>query len=141
MKTLVKILVCVIVVFSFISCRAKKANAPTEQPQQQQTTTDNTTYEDIYNEYANKIQTITDDLINEWNQTDGSEKLEKLASTMGPKLKELASLSHEGIEKMEAIHEKNKEDGTYQEWENKLTDVVKQCEQRIKDAYTQKMES
>lgn len=102
-------------------------------------TSSKTTYEDIYNEYTQKLQDATPGLIGEYNQeaaanTDG---VTGLATICDKKISKLASISTEGTEKMAQLMYTSGS-GSYQDyedWATKLNDVYITEAQKITDAY------
>ena len=102
-------------------------------------TSSETTYEDIYNEYAQKLQDATPGLIDEYNQeaaanTDG---MTGLATICDKKISKLAAISTEGTEKMAQLMYTSGS-GSYQDYEDwamKLSDVYTTEAQKITDAY------
>jgi len=99
-----------------------------------------TTYEDIYNEYTQKLQDATPGLIDEYNQeaaanTDG---MTGLATICNKKISELAKINTEGTKKMAQLMytSGNGSYQDYEDWAMKLSDVYTTEAQKITDAYT-----
>lgn len=102
-------------------------------------TSSETTYEDIYNEYAQKLQDATPGLIDEYNQeaAANTEGVTGLATICDKKISKLAAISTEGTEKMAQLMYTSGS-GSYQDYEDwamKLSDVYMTEAQKITDAY------
>mgnify|MGYP003589600142 FL=1 len=102
-------------------------------------TSSETTYEDIYNEYAQKLQDATPGLIDEYNQeaAANTEGVTGLATICDKKISKLAAISTEGTEKMAQLMYTSGS-GSYQDYEDwamKLSDVYTTEAQKITDAY------
>lgn len=100
-------------------------------------------YQEILDEYSEKLKAATPGLIEEYNKeaasnTDGVEGLAKLSNK---KVEKLAKISNEGVEEMAAVHLSSgsgKKDAysEYEDWAGKLQDVYMEEAGKITDAYT-----
>ena len=96
-------------------------------------------YEDILNEYSQKLRDATPVLIEEYNEEAKSNQdgLMGLATLCSEKVSELAKISNEGIQEMAQLYFK-KGSGSYEEyseWAGKLQDVYMEEASKIQDAY------
>ncbi len=96
-------------------------------------------YEDIYNEYKQKIIDATPGLVEEYNNESASNNagLEGLAEICNNKISELAEISNEGVSEMADFMLKNG-NGSYSDYENwsgKLMEVYMEESGKITDAY------
>ena len=96
-------------------------------------------YEDILEDYSQKLRDATPVLIEEYNKEaeanqDGLEGLAKLSSE---KTSELAKISNDGIQEMAKLYYKqsNGKYEEYEEWAGKLYDVYMEEAMKIHDAY------
>ena len=96
-------------------------------------------YEDILNEYSQKLREATPRLIEEYNEEAKSnqEGLNGLATLCNEKVSELAKISTEGMQEMATLYYKQS-DGSYDEyseWAGKIQDVYMEEASKIQDAY------
>ena len=96
-------------------------------------------YEDILNEYSEKLRNATPKLIEEYNEEAKNNKsgLTGLAAICNEKVSELAEISVEGIQEMAKLH-LEKGSGSYDEyseWSDKLQKVYSEEAAKIQDAY------
>lgn len=96
-------------------------------------------YQDIYNEYEQKIRAATPALINEYNAeaAQNTSGLNGLAAIHNAKLSKLADIEAEGVQKM-ADYCLNKGSGKYSEysqWVDKLYKVYDEEGSKITDVY------
>jgi hypothetical protein len=96
-------------------------------------------YEDIYNEYKQKIIDATPGLVEEYNNEAASNNagLEGLDEICNNKIAELAEISNEGVSEMADFMLKNG-NGSYSDYENwsgKLMEVYMEESGKITDAY------
>ena len=96
-------------------------------------------YEDIYEEYAQKIKAATPSLIEEYkaeaaNNTAGMNGLAELSNG---KIEKLAAISVEGTEKMAALmlSSGSGNSSEYDDWAAKLNSVYMEEAQKITDEY------
>ena len=96
-------------------------------------------YEDIYNEYKQKIIDATPGLVEEYNNEAASNNagLEGLAEICNNKIAVLADISTEGISEMADFMLKNGNGSysDYEDWSGKLMDVYMDESGKITDAY------
>ena len=95
------------------------------------------TYEDVLNEYTQKIQESAPTLVEEFKtETSGITDITKLAEISNQKIQKLAEISTKGIGKMAEIKIKNNDDnGVYEEWAKKLTDIYESEAKKVTDEY------
>ncbi len=95
-------------------------------------------YQDILDEYSQKLKDATPGIVDEYNTEaealDGD--LTALADLSTKKVEKLAEISVEGTEKMAEQKLKNGDaDDVYNEWAEKLNAVYQEQAQQITDAY------
>lgn len=95
-------------------------------------------YQDILDEYSQKLKDATPGIVEEYNTEaealDGD--LTALADLSTKKIEKLAEISVEGIEKMAELKLKNGDsDEVYNEWADKLNAAYEGQAQQITDAY------
>jgi hypothetical protein len=98
-----------------------------------------TSYEDILNEYSQKLRDATPVLIEEYNEEAKSNQdgLMGLATLSNKKVSALAEISLEGTQKMANLHIYSGSGSydEYSEWAGKLQDVYVEEAAKIQDAY------
>lgn len=96
-------------------------------------------YEDIYNDYKQRIIDATPGLVEEYKEEAASntEGLEGLATICNNKISALAEISNAGISEMaDFMYKKGSgKYSDYEEWSGKLMDVYMEESQKITDAY------
>ncbi len=96
-------------------------------------------YEEIYDEYKQKIIDATPGLIEEYNTEAASnnEGLEGLATICNEKVGKLAEISNDGVSEMATFMYKNGSGSysEYEEWSGKLMEVYMEESGKITDAY------
>ena len=95
-------------------------------------------YEDILNEYTQKLQTATPTLIDEFREEAESNQdgVTGLATLSNIKTSKLAEICTEGTQKMATLYYlKGGEYSEYSEWAGKLTDVYMVEGLKIHDVY------
>lgn len=96
-------------------------------------------YEDIYNDYKQRIIDATPGLVEEYKEEAASntEGLEGLATICNDKIGALAEISNDGISEMaDFMYKKGSgKYSDYEEWSGKLMDVYMEESQKITDAY------
>ena len=96
-------------------------------------------YEEIYNEYAQKIRNATPKLISEYNEEakENQNGINGLANLCNKKISALAQISNEGVEEMAEFYYKkgNGKYSEYQDWSMELMDVYQDEAQKITNAY------
>lgn len=100
--------------------------------------TDDTSYQSVLDEYSEKIKEATPGLVEEYKNeaAEHSGDINKLAEISNDKVGKLAEISNEGIEEMANIMYSNGDDyDTYEEWSKKLMDVYTEYAEKIMDAY------
>ena len=96
-------------------------------------------YNQIYEEYADKLRSATPELIEEFNRESASNTggITGLAEISNAKISKLAEISNEGIEKMADfmwVHGSG-DYSEYSQWADKLNDVYSEEAQKITDVY------
>ena len=94
-------------------------------------------YEQIYNDYAQKIKDATPGLIDEFkSESEGITDLNELAKISTKKVEELAKINTKGTEEMAKLMLQKGEDETaYKDWATKLYDIYEECSLQITDVY------
>ena len=96
-------------------------------------------YEDIYNEYAQKIRAATPGLINEYNSeaAQNTGGLNGLAAINNAKISKLAAIATEGTEKMAdyCLNHGSGKTSEYSQWADKLYRVYSEESDKIMNAY------
>ncbi len=98
------------------------------------------TYESVLNEYTDKLQSATPNLIEEYNleAANNDKGLEGLAEIANNKVEDLAEIVNEGVQEMAEVMYTSGS-GKYEEyedWATKLYDVYEVEATKIYDAYT-----
>ena len=96
-------------------------------------------YEDILNEYSQKLRDATPVLIEEYNDAakDNQDGLSGLATLCNEKVSKLAVISNEGIQEMAKLYYKQGSGAyeEYSEWADKLQAVYMEEASKIQKAY------
>lgn len=150
-KRLLTLLLAGVMVLSLAACGGSGANKETTASPSEVETTASTepetteavteaagTYQDILDEYSQKLKDATPGIVEEYNTEaealDGD--LTALADLSTKKVEKLAEISVEGTEKMAELKLKNGDtDEVYNEWAEKLNAVYQDQAQQITDAY------
>lgn len=90
-------------------------------------------FENIYNDYAKKMESLSAEYINKLEQAQGGDS-ERLSNIFNEGIDKLADLSGEGIDKMADISLNNLSE--YMEWSTKLTNRYMDETKKITDKYT-----
>lgn len=101
------------------------------------------TYEDVYNEYSQKIKDETPKQVEAFNNEAKDVKdIKKLADISQDKIKKLADIETKGVQEMaEIMHKNGDEYKTYEDWSKKLYKVYEDCGKEITNAYMGKSKS
>lgn len=150
-KKLLALLLAGAMALSLAACGGSGANKETNAAPSEVKTTEATepeateavteaagTYQDILDEYSQKLKDATPGIVEEYNTEaealDGD--LTALADLSTKKVEKLAEISVEGTEKMAELKLKNGDtDEVYNEWAEKLNAVYQEQAQQITDAY------
>ena len=122
------------------SSTKQKAETKTETKVEESTSSGKySSYEDIYNDYKQRIIDATPGLVEEYKEEAASntEGLEGLATICNDKISALAEISNDGISEMaDFMYKKGSgKYSDYEEWSGKLMDVYMEESQKITDAY------
>ena len=140
-KRLLTMLLAGAMVLSLAACGGSGANKETTastEPEATEAVTEATgTYQDILDEYSQKLKDAVPGIVEEYNTEaealDGD--LTALADLSTKKVEKLAEISVEGTEKMAELKLKNGDsDEVYNEWADKLNAVYEEQAQQITDA-------
>ncbi len=94
-------------------------------------------YEDIYNEYVEKMNEKLPSLVREYkSDAAGISDITKLADICNEKVGKLADICNEGVGEMaDLMYENNDSYSTYEKWATKLMDEYTEIANEIFDAY------
>lgn len=100
---------------------------------------ENKTFEELFEEYSQKLRDSTPTLIDEYNaeSANNDDGIEGLAELSNEKIEKLAAISTEGVSKMAALMYQSSDNtiDEYEEWASKLQDVYMEEAQKITQAY------
>lgn len=136
-KKIVTLLLTVVLAITVSACGNTKNTLSTENNIEQSNDTD-TAYQNILDDYTQKLKDATLDLIDEFN-TEAKEKtgdINSLSEILTSKTEQLAVINTEGIEKMATLMNENGSDyKIYEKWSTKLNDIYIEQAKLISDAY------
>lgn len=92
-------------------------------------------YEAIYNEYVEKLEEKTEELIEEYNAESAGMELSDKAELVNKKIEILAELSNTDVKEMASYMLSHGDSDGYTTWSGKLYDVYLKQAQLIMDEY------
>lgn len=103
----------------------------------QSTSSYNSSYQTILDEYTRKLENAVDELVSEYHsEASGISDIDKLAEICNDKVGDLAEICNEGVGEMaDLMYSKKDSYDTYETWAGKLMDNYNDIAEKIMDAY------